>query len=88
MIERAYRTGTRDSAAYLVDGTVARVRPSAPILPGATATIDLTWKFEGPNVPEDERGERLGQSIAHVMLDPENRFQDLDRTHNEWNAKQ
>jgi hypothetical protein len=52
---------TSDSDAYSVDGTLARVRPSAPILPGATASIDVTWHFEVPNVPEGERGERMGR---------------------------
>ena len=50
-----------DSDAYEVDGTLARVRPAAPILPGATATVDLSWHFEVPNVPEGERGERMGR---------------------------
>ncbi|HEU4586293.1 MAG TPA: hypothetical protein VFR95_11110 [Gemmatimonadaceae bacterium] len=52
---------TSDSDAYAVDGTIARVRPSSPILPGATATIDVAWHFEVPNVPEGERGERMGR---------------------------
>jgi hypothetical protein len=29
-----------------------------------------------------------GKSVAHVTLDPENRFQDLDQSNNEWNARQ
>jgi hypothetical protein len=52
---------TSDSDAYEVDGTLAHVRPSSPILPGATATIDVAWHFEVPNVPEGERGERMGR---------------------------
>jgi hypothetical protein len=52
---------TSDSNAYSVDGTLARVRPPAPILPGATARIDVAWHFEVPNVPEGERGERMGR---------------------------
>ena len=52
---------TSDSASYSVDGTLARVRPSAPILPGAAARIDVAWHFDVPNVPEGERGERMGR---------------------------
>ncbi len=52
---------TSDSDAYVVDGTIARVRPSAPILPGATATIAVAWHFEVPDVPKGERGERMGR---------------------------
>ena len=50
-----------DSAAYSVDGTLARVRPPAPVLPGATARIEVVWRFAVPNVPEGERGERMGR---------------------------
>jgi hypothetical protein len=52
---------TSDTASYTVDGTIARVRPAAPILPGATAAIGVAWHFEVPNVPEGERGERMGR---------------------------
>ncbi|HEU6449789.1 MAG TPA: M1 family metallopeptidase [Gemmatimonadaceae bacterium] len=52
---------TSDTDSYSVDGTIARVRPATPILPGATATIDVAWRFEVPNVPGGERGERMGR---------------------------
>jgi hypothetical protein len=29
-----------------------------------------------------------GKSIAHITLDVKNRFQDLDGSNNEWNARQ
>jgi hypothetical protein len=52
------RTGRH---AYTVSGTLARIPPPAPVLPGATTTIDVAWHFEVPNVPEGERGERMGR---------------------------
>lgn len=52
------RTGPH---AYTVSGTLARIPPPSPVLPGATTTIDVAWHFEVPNVPEGERGERMGR---------------------------
>ncbi len=50
-----------NDSVYTVDGTVAYVRPAASILPGADATLDVVWHFTVPNVPLDERGERMGR---------------------------
>src|SRR5512147_874823 len=73
MIRRAYAAGTRDSTGapgarywqqsvdYAVDGTVATVHPASPVLPGATAAIDVDWEFEVPDVPTGKRGERMGR---------------------------
>lgn len=52
---------TSGSSAFVVDGTIARVIPPAPILPGDTATIEVAWHFEVPDVPQGERGERMGR---------------------------
>jgi hypothetical protein len=46
---------------YSVNGTVATVRPSTPVLPGATATLTADWSFRVPNVRKGERGERMGR---------------------------
>lgn len=50
-----------DPRAYSVDGTVATVRLATPVLPGATVPIDAVWHFAVPNVPLDQRGERMGR---------------------------
>lgn len=50
-----------DHELYAVNGTIAHVRPSAPILPGDSATIEVAWRFDVPNVPRGERGERMGR---------------------------
>jgi len=49
------------TGAYRVTGTVATVRPAAPILPGANATIQAVWHFAVPRVDTLERGERMGR---------------------------
>lgn len=50
-----------DSSAYRVHGTVALVRPPAPIMPGADATIEAVWHFAVPRVDTAQRGERMGR---------------------------
>ncbi|HEU4642966.1 MAG TPA: M1 family metallopeptidase [Gemmatimonadaceae bacterium] len=50
-----------DQDAYSVDGTVATIHPASPVLPGATATLDVDWEFEVPDVPQGMRGERMGR---------------------------
>lgn len=47
--------------AWQVHGTIARLTPPAPILPGATATLEVAWHFTVPNVPRDQRAERMGR---------------------------
>ena len=51
---------TTDSA-WQEHGTIALVRPPAPIAPGADATVEVAWHFTVPNVPEGQRGERMGR---------------------------
>ena len=50
-----------DPHAFAVHGTVAAVRLDHPIAPGASATIDAAWHFAVPNVPLDQRAERMGR---------------------------
>lgn len=40
---------------------VVTVTPPAPILPGATATIEAVWHFTVPAVDTTQRGERMGR---------------------------
>ncbi|HET7456954.1 MAG TPA: M1 family metallopeptidase [Gemmatimonadaceae bacterium] len=53
-------------AAYAVEGTIATVRLARPALPGADVKIDVAWSFRVPNVPEGERGERMGRYGTHL----------------------
>ena len=55
-----------DPHAFAVDGTVATIPLAAPIAPGATATIEAAWHFAIPDVPETERGERMGRWGTHL----------------------
>ena len=50
-----------DPHAFAVHGTVAAVRLDHPIAPSASATIDAAWHFAVPNVPLDQRAERMGR---------------------------
>ncbi|HEX6536712.1 MAG TPA: M1 family metallopeptidase [Gemmatimonadaceae bacterium] len=50
-----------DSDAYTVDGTIATIHPPSAVLPGATATMEVDWSFEVPDVPQGTRGERMGR---------------------------
>ncbi|MGH7646747.1 MAG: M1 family metallopeptidase [Gemmatimonadaceae bacterium] len=50
-----------DPRVFRVDGTVAVAEPHTPALPGATAVIDAAWHFAVPNVPLDQRAERMGR---------------------------
>ena len=50
-----------DARAFDVHGTVAVVQPPSPIAPGGTATLDAAWHFSVPNVPLDQRAERMGR---------------------------
>jgi len=65
IVERLSVNGARrtltDTAHYRLDGTIASVRPPSPILPGATATIDITWRFRVPAVDTTVRGQRMGR---------------------------
>jgi hypothetical protein len=40
--------------------TVVPVRLAHPILPGQTGTIQVSWSFQVPRVPEGVRGDRMG----------------------------
>ncbi|MEO8575444.1 MAG: M1 family metallopeptidase [Gemmatimonadales bacterium] len=46
---------------YELDERIATITPAAPILPGATATIEAAWRFTVPNVDTTTRGERMGR---------------------------
>ena len=46
---------------YDLDARIATITPAAPILPGATATIETAWRFTVPNVDTTVRGERMGR---------------------------
>ncbi len=65
VMERLTVNGTpislTDGAQYRVNGTVASVKPPAPIAAGADATIEATWHFAVPRVDTLERGERMGR---------------------------
>lgn len=54
------------ATAYKVDGTIATVQLATPVLPGADATLGVAWSFKVPNVPEGERGERMGRYGTHL----------------------
>ncbi len=51
---------TSDST-WRVAGTVAFLRLAAPVMPGATATLDVAWHFTVPNVDRSKRAERMGR---------------------------
>lgn len=65
VMERLTVNGTpislTDNAQYRVNGTVASIKPPAPIAAGADATIEATWHFAVPRVDTLERGERMGR---------------------------
>ncbi|HET7583882.1 MAG TPA: M1 family metallopeptidase [Gemmatimonadaceae bacterium] len=46
---------------YRVNGTIATVRLANAIAPGADAALSVAWSFVVPNVPQGERGERMGR---------------------------
>ena len=50
-----------DPRAFAVHGTVAVVQLRTPVAPGASASIDAAWHFTVPNVPMDQRAERMGR---------------------------
>lgn len=56
-----------DAKTYSVNGTIATVTPTAPIAPGADATIDATWHFTVPKVDTTERGERMGRYDSYLF---------------------
>ena len=50
-----------DQKQYDLNERIATITPSAPILPGATATIETAWRFIVPNVDTTVRGQRMGR---------------------------
>ncbi len=40
--------------------TLVRVRLGTPIPPGGTGTLEASWSFKVPVVPENQRGDRMG----------------------------
>ena len=56
----------KDPKAYEFDDRIVTVKPSAPILPGATATIETAWHFTVPNVDTTARGERMGRFGSYL----------------------
>jgi len=52
-------------AAYQVSGTLLNVRPPAPIPPGATATLELSWSFTVPPAGAPRHG-HIDHTIYNV----------------------
>jgi hypothetical protein len=69
-IERLTVNGTpivlTDPKAYRLNERIAIVKPSAPVLPGASATIEAAWHFTVPNVDTTRRGERMGRFGSYL----------------------
>lgn len=55
---RALEVGPRREPSYQVDGTILRLRPPAPVLPGDSVELSLSWAFK---VPQSGAG-RMGWS--------------------------
>lgn len=51
---------------YDLDERIARITPPAPILPGATATIETAWRFTVPLVDTTVRGQRMGRYGSYL----------------------
>ena len=51
---------------YELNERIVTINPAAPILPGATATIETAWHFTVPNVDTTERGERMGRFGSYL----------------------
>jgi peptidase M1-like protein len=69
-IERLTVSGTpivlTDPKTYRLNERIATVKPAAPILPGANATIEAAWHFTVPNVDTTRRGERMGRFGSYL----------------------
>ena len=55
-----------DRKAYELDDRIVTVKPAAPIMPGATATIETAWHFTVPKVDTASRGERMGRFGSYL----------------------
>ena len=55
-----------DSKQYELRETIATITPSAPILPGATATIEAAWSFAVSLVDTTVRGQRMGRYGSYL----------------------
>ncbi|MDO8501428.1 MAG: M1 family metallopeptidase [Gemmatimonadaceae bacterium] len=55
-----------DRQQYRLDERIATVTPPAPILPGASATIDVAWRFTVPAVDTTRRGQRMGRYGSYL----------------------
>ena len=51
---------------YALDERIATITPPAPILPGATATIETAWRFVVPAVDTTVRGQRMGRFGSYL----------------------
>jgi hypothetical protein len=55
-----------DNKQYNLRERNATITPSAPILPGATATIETAWRFTMPIVDTTVRGQRMGRYGSYL----------------------
>ena len=60
------RISLADHRQYDLEARIATIAPSAPILPGATATLDVAWHFTVPAVDTTARGERMGRFGSYL----------------------
>lgn len=51
---------------YDLNERMATITPAAPILPGATATIETAWRFTVPQVDTTVRGQRMGRYGSYL----------------------
>jgi hypothetical protein len=60
------RISLADRKRYDLDARIATITPGSPILPGATATLDVAWHFTVPAVDTTARGERMGRFGSYL----------------------
>ena len=60
------RISLADRKQYDLDARIATITPGSPILPGATATLDVAWHFTVPAVDTTARGERMGRFGSYL----------------------
>ncbi|MEO5902417.1 MAG: M1 family metallopeptidase [Gemmatimonadaceae bacterium] len=56
----------KDPKAYELHDRIVTLKPSGPILPGGTATVETAWHFTVPNVDTTARGERMGRFGSYL----------------------
>ena len=69
-IERLAVNGTaialNDSKRYSLDERIATITPPSPVLPGASASIEVAWRFTMPIVDTTIRGQRMGRYGSYL----------------------